>query len=619
MTIYYDPQKPILRHVLSWSGTVFPQVFKMVTYWILLLLQIYTTYLFRQYHLSKEADDRQERDLFHIPAPANDDILKHFVVPWPIMVVGTTLMTFLLVFYNSQCYERYKALYGLCMGMDEAAKMFMREVVVRLKGKDLAPYRLKALKYLVASTHIFYFNLTGGGIAEEEWEYLEKKGLLISVEAELLRKYGGDQCMALNMWIMTLMDEILFGEASKIFMADVAMPVRNATYGRVDSCMKTFLQRQRKVIDMLALPVPFAYFHMVNMVLLCNCMLIGLAMANYGTYTTCVVYACILVAFLGLRQVSTALADPFGTDDVDFPLIHFLNQHYTHVVWQFGAVDLFAPHMKSLVQEEACKWFTSEELQMNMKKECVYPDHGECLFQWGVPGKEWSAMFGSMEETPPTPQIAYEKFDPVKAGKSVKRRSTTSEFERSGNSGNTTDGLLRPDNCVGTAAVRSKVESPVVAAAPPDAGNAVCPTPSKTGFQTAQNFINEAVISRTPRALLPCCSPRPAAPPNQGVEVSQISGSQVHSLVHPVDAIWPKDEQSEEVVSGDRAKPEIAEEFHSSMASSTSWASPASPVMRPERFDCHTERARPKSFERPPQERMSQSSTFPGVFVLLQF
>ena len=39
---------------------------------------------------------------------------------------------------------------------------------------------------------------------------------------------------------------------------------------------------------------------------------------DFNTTLTVMIYAVIVISFLGLREVAVALSDPFGDDDVDF-------------------------------------------------------------------------------------------------------------------------------------------------------------------------------------------------------------------------------------------------------------------------------------------------------------
>jgi len=71
-------------------------------------------------------------------------------------------------------------------------------------------------------------------------------------------------------------------------------------------------------------PPPYLYFHLLNVIILLSLMMLAYSLALQGTYMTLPVYAMCLVVNIGLREVSTSMADPFRGKDGDFPLASWL-------------------------------------------------------------------------------------------------------------------------------------------------------------------------------------------------------------------------------------------------------------------------------------------------------
>jgi len=69
---------------------------------------------------------------------------------------------------------------------------------------------------------------------------------------------------------------------------------------------------------MLANPIPFSYFHLMNFILLFNIMMLATFSALFKSYGSTFPFGVALLIYMGIREVSTALAEPFGEDAVDF-------------------------------------------------------------------------------------------------------------------------------------------------------------------------------------------------------------------------------------------------------------------------------------------------------------
>mmetsp|Transcript_38487 Transcript_38487/g.66873 ORF Transcript_38487/g.66873 Transcript_38487/m.66873 type:complete len:161 (+) Transcript_38487:2-484(+) len=66
----------------------------------------------------------------------------------------------------------------------------------------------------------------------------------------------------------------------------------------------------------------------MNLMMLLNLTLWGYALALEDTYFATVIFAFINIVFQGVRELSVALADPFGDDEADFPVNEWMTTLY---------------------------------------------------------------------------------------------------------------------------------------------------------------------------------------------------------------------------------------------------------------------------------------------------
>lgn len=96
------------------------------------------------------------------------------------------------------------------------------------------------------------------------------------------------------------------------------------------------LCKQADVIRaMLAQPVPFAYFHVLKLMLALVLLLIGYAMVGVMgeiPIASLCTYTLLCLVMLGLNEIAIAMADPFGDDATDFDTDEFLRIAYGNAV-----------------------------------------------------------------------------------------------------------------------------------------------------------------------------------------------------------------------------------------------------------------------------------------------
>jgi len=81
-----------------------------------------------------------------------------------------------------------------------------------------------------------------------------------------------------------------------------------------------------EVRSMLGMPVPMPYFHALNLLQNVNYAFYTVALLNMESNLTPLILFIIILITVGMREVAAALANPFGEDDVDFPVHKWISQ-----------------------------------------------------------------------------------------------------------------------------------------------------------------------------------------------------------------------------------------------------------------------------------------------------
>lgn len=79
--------------------------------------------------------------------------------------------------------------------------------------------------------------------------------------------------------------------------------------------------------------MPWAYFHLLNILQFFVLGLFAVAIVGYAYWwITLLVHAVITLILIGLKELASAMADPFGDDVIDFNVHDFLTASYVDAV-----------------------------------------------------------------------------------------------------------------------------------------------------------------------------------------------------------------------------------------------------------------------------------------------
>lgn len=316
MTVEYEANQGIVAIALHFKSTVVPLVISRPEFLILLGINLVVSYAYKHQYF--------------VPSTLNAELsLK-------LTSVTGGLMTFFVVFYNGNVFARYQRLYDLTKGMNENCLY-----VVSVLDREMSDMQLKRRlgRMLLASCFLFFFERTPitqqtgsqqqsrgeigqngeSNISAKEWTQLRELGLLNPSEIDALQAH----CIRLGshaipsfmilQWSMKLYREKVsrLNELDKVYLA-------------VRKC-------QEDIVEMVEMPMPFQYFHIMNVMLSLNLLLWAYAMALQDSMWANLIFAFVQLMFQGLRELSIALADPYGTDDTDFPVSVWMTELYHKV------------------------------------------------------------------------------------------------------------------------------------------------------------------------------------------------------------------------------------------------------------------------------------------------
>ncbi|KAL1506980.1 hypothetical protein AB1Y20_007844 [Prymnesium parvum] len=339
MVIEYDPSASVFRTLCSWTGTILQLVLCKPMIYVLLAMHalfIVADFLLWRYHTNWEADaDGWQSGTRQLPK-----------LSWSAGALATSLLVFFIVFYGSQSYSRFYALYGHCIGLGGATMEWTALVKLHLIQEPAA--RWNAVRFILAAMHIMYFGLREvgavAGIDDEEWATIRNRQLLTDGEISTLKNYKGYLPFLPVQWAML--------EAEKQLLMEDPTDSKSETLLHQQLQEKAFAFRGHcgQITNLLKQPVPFPYFHVLNLMIVVTLTLVAYMLVPMGIWPlTMIIQFVASLVLLGLKEVAVCLADPFGDDAVDFNVDTFLLAAYKNAIANLN--DDHAPHGSTMPSE----------------------------------------------------------------------------------------------------------------------------------------------------------------------------------------------------------------------------------------------------------------------------
>lgn len=256
-----------------------------------------------------------------------------------------SICSFLLVFYTNQVYSRYTSMFWLC----NALQGRMLDICLLIQSSMSVSESFRVYRYL-NTAHILGFIGCTKTYTEENLltPFAEKYKLLTEDELRRIRSIGfrgGSACREVLNWILRDLQELYkqkkISDMDKYIIQDKLTAFRSA-FGQI--------------YDYQDNPIPFIYVNFVYWIALLYPGLFAIALALSFSATSFqwphefVAFVLVLInaSFAsGVRIVASKLIEPFGDDQEDFNVYHYidfitlatLRQLHSTSPPQFNAVD----------------------------------------------------------------------------------------------------------------------------------------------------------------------------------------------------------------------------------------------------------------------------------------
>jgi len=277
---------------------VLESVIKRPTFWVMCLFHAIVKYIFSATSLSHGVFDK-------------------WYLAWKPVSCVAAMTTFFLVFYTTECWARYCELYHASLELMGGTYDYLLDMKVYTSRASKEHLRLIS-RYLSASVAMLFYELHSDSDSNK-WHFLRELGLLKQDEVDLLKlKPTTERITILMGWVASVSSE---AHAQATELKHCAGGLRE---GIMKSCWHLRSQ-QTQLVDDHVFTVPFPYFHLVNTMVLINTMVWAY---NFGTAPSLIWSGLFVIStaiFLGMMELASCFADPFGDDDVDFPLAHWLS------------------------------------------------------------------------------------------------------------------------------------------------------------------------------------------------------------------------------------------------------------------------------------------------------
>lgn len=159
-------------------------------------------------------------------------------------------------------------------------------------------------------------------------------------------------------------------------------------HNRLNVHITDVIRSCHEITYLMALPIPFPYFHVLNFIMVMNFLILAFAFATFKTYYAVVPFGFATLIYMGLREVSTALADPFGVDQFDFPIADFMDYAFDHSISILEAFSAPQAYQRVMSQVSETTPFNDDQMLRPAHTKLMYASNKNNRteqFSWGRP------------------------------------------------------------------------------------------------------------------------------------------------------------------------------------------------------------------------------------------
>jgi len=317
----YAPEKYAVSFIWKVNGTIIPLVLSSPLFWFVMLAHGAFLLCFRY---------------FDEP-----------YLPWKAALVPSSLLTFLLVTFVNQCFERYFTLYRFCVGLHGSVMEW--SALVKLEfGHMSSNYKWNVLRLLLGALQVHYALLGGDsvtdedgfvikGISDDEWRAIRTRNLLSRDEIARLRAFAGFKPFLPVGWALAEVKAGLLGvDAAAAVGTSLGKDLAaREVFSAFREVAFKFRTESSSTFALLNAPVPFAYFHVLKLLMVLSLLIISYALIDLlagEALLSYIVFGLSSLVMIGLSELAIAMSDPFGDDQADFNLEAFLESVYDNAV-----------------------------------------------------------------------------------------------------------------------------------------------------------------------------------------------------------------------------------------------------------------------------------------------
>jgi len=300
-----------------------------------------------------------------------------YMVPWSVLSLLTPLMIFFLVFFLSQCYNRFNSFFATSMAIEGSLQNLTMLMLAHVTDPAKQKLKWDAVRYLTAAAMVIYSRVSKIAMGKEAQMDIENWGRLLKRE-RFWQAEGGEE-LPLDTWERMMgwprtredeqnyqnMMRAAFGndphvpngadipteiperrsicpplletnEVTRLrrypggmlslvlctwsMQVVVAADLKGPALGAAQAAVLQVKSAAYSLRNQLGMPVPMPYFHSLAMLQNINFALYSYALCSLQSYLTPVVLIVFILITVGMREVAVALSNPYGHDDVDFPV-----------------------------------------------------------------------------------------------------------------------------------------------------------------------------------------------------------------------------------------------------------------------------------------------------------
>ena len=239
-----------------------------------------------------------------------------------------SVTVFFLAFYSNSCYTRFKQQYTTLKSIEGQ----MRTICILMRYKfhpqhegmapekeDIARYKMmELLRYLGAAYYLLCAKLHIGedrGEVNLEMAYSDA-GVVTEEEMTILRQHQPSmQWFKCICWAFHVVQEAM---EEDLCAKDDGRTIENE--------ILTMRERMGAVASEAQMMVPLAYFHLINALTISTVLIFSYASSVAATdwRIFIVIWVAVSIGILGMREVAVQLAEPFGADDTDLPVVEYV-------------------------------------------------------------------------------------------------------------------------------------------------------------------------------------------------------------------------------------------------------------------------------------------------------